>query len=213
VAIGRAQGVRTEAMLTDMDAPLGRMVGNALEIKEAVEVLMGGGPADVRELSLALAARMLRLAGVAADLGEAARRAEEALASGRALETFRRMVVRQGGDGGAIDDVSRLPSAPQRHLIRAGRRGHAAGWDAERVGRAVVALGGGRDRVEDAVDPGVGVVVLVRPGDEVRAGDGLLEVHYRDGERLGRALAILEGACPVADEAPAARPLVLGVIE
>ena len=206
VGIGRAQGVATEAMLTDMDAPLGRTVGNALEIRESIEVLEGGGPADVRELSLALAARMLRLAGVAAS-------AEEALTSGRALETFRRMVERQGGDPGVIDDPGRLPSAPHRHVVRAERRGFAQGWHAERLGMAAVALGAGRDRADDRIDPAVGAVVLARPGDAVHQGDALLEIHYRDGERLGRALELLAGACPVADAPPPARPLVLDVIE
>jgi pyrimidine-nucleoside phosphorylase len=208
IAIGRAQRVRTEAVLTAMDAPLGRMVGNALEVKESVEVLKGGGPADVRDLSLALAARMLRLAGIVSTEEESMRQATEALDSGRALEKFRRMVERQGGDVRVIDDPSRLPSAPHRHLIRAERSGHVHGWDAEKVGRACVALGAGRDRADDAIDPGVGAVVLAGPG-VVKAGDALLELHYREEERLARALEILTGGCRITDEPPARRPLVI----
>jgi pyrimidine-nucleoside phosphorylase len=213
VAIGRANGVTTEAMITGMDVPLGKTVGNALEIKESVEILKGGGPADVRELSLALAARMLRLAGVAKTLDEAERSANNALKSGKALETFRRMIVQQGGDASAIDDPARLPAASRQHLVRAERSGFAEGWHAELVGRAAVALGAGRDRADDTIDPAVGAVVLARPGDAVKQGDALLEIHYRDGERLGRALEILAGGCPISDEKPVAGPLILEVIE
>lgn len=205
-AIGNAQGVRTVALLTAMDAPLGRAVGNALEMREVVEVLEGGGPGDVRELSLALAARMVRLAGLAADDADARRLADDALDSGRAMERFRRMAEAQGGD------LSALHSAPRRHVVRSDRSGRAAGWHAERLGRAAVALGAGRDRVEDAIDPGVGAMVLARPNDEVRPGDGLLELHYRDGDRLSKALEILAGACPVTDGGVESSALVLETI-
>jgi pyrimidine-nucleoside phosphorylase len=213
VGIGRSQGVKTEALLTAQDVPLGRLVGNALEVKESIEVLQGGGPADLRELSLALTARMLCLAGVAQTLDEAGRMAGEALRSGRALEKFRQVIEQQGGDPGVLDDPARLPSAPHRLVVCAERSGFVQGWHGEKVGRAAVALGAGRDRVEDVIDPGVGAVVLVRPGDEVKAGAGLLEIHYRDQERLGKALEILAGGCPIEDRPPAQQALVLEVIE
>jgi pyrimidine-nucleoside phosphorylase len=212
VAIGTANGVRTEALLTAMDVPLGRAVGNALEVAECVAVLRGQGPEDVETLSLLLAARMVRLAGLAPTLHEAARLVRQALNSGRGLEKLRQIVERQGGDPNVIDDPSRLPAAPHSEVVQASRSGYCQGWDAERVGRAACVLGAGRDRVEDAVDPAVGALVLARPGDPVRAGDALLELHYRDPSRLGAALALLEGACPIADRPPEPAPLVLETI-
>jgi pyrimidine-nucleoside phosphorylase len=212
-AIGVAEGVRTEVLLTAMHHPLGRAVGNSLEVAECLEVLRGGGPADVRDLSVQLAARMVRLAGLAPDLGEAESRVRAALASGAGLEKLRQVIERQGGDPRVVDDSGRLPAAPHRELIRADRSGFARGWDAERVGRATVLLGAGRDRVEDTIDHAVGAVVLARPGDAVRAGDPLLELHYRDRGRLGAARALLRDACPIADEPPPQRPLVLEVLE
>ena len=184
-----------------MDAPLGRAVGNALEVVESVAVLSGGGPDDVRELSLNLAAHMVWLAGLAANLHEAEAKAADALRSGRGLEKFRQVVAQQGGDPRAIDDPSRLPSAPHREVLRADRSGYVAGWQAERVGRAVGVLGAGRDRVEHSVDAAVGAVVLVRPGERVKPGDGLIELHYRDESRLSAAKAMLAGACPIGEMA------------
>jgi pyrimidine-nucleoside phosphorylase len=213
VDIGLAQGVRTEALVTAMEVPLGRMVGNALEVRESIEVLKGAGPTDLRDLSLALSARMLCLAGLAASLDEALARVREALESGRALEKFRQMIERQSGDPRVIDDPDRLPAAPGRHLVRAERSGQVQGWDAEAVGRATVVLGAGRSRVDDEIDPGVGAVVLVRPGDEVKAGDPLLELHYREPERLGPALELLAGGCPIVAKARPAGPVVLEVLE
>jgi thymidine phosphorylase len=206
--IGKAHGVRTQALVTAMDVPLGRMVGNALEVKESIAVLKGAGAGDVRELSLELAARMVYLGGIACP-DEARARARRALESGEALERFRRMLEAQGGEPRVVDEPGRLPSAPRRHTVRADRAGHARGWDAERVGRATVLLGAGRDRAEDAVDPAVGAVVLARPGDEVREGDAILELHYRGPQKLAQALELLAGACPIDDEPPPARPLVL----
>jgi pyrimidine-nucleoside phosphorylase len=209
IGIGEAHGVRTEALLTAMDVPLGRMVGNALEVKESIEVLKGGGPRELRDLSLELAARMVRLGGAAANLDEARAKVRRALESGRGLEKLRQIVEAQGGEARVVDDHGLLPSVPHRHVVRAPRSGYVRGWEAEAVGRASVALGAGRDRAEDAVDPAVGAVVLARPGDEVREGDAILELHYRDPQKLARALELLTGACPIDDEPPPAQPLVL----
>jgi pyrimidine-nucleoside phosphorylase len=213
VAIGRAQGVQTEAVLTAMDVPLGHMVGNAVEVRESIEVLKGEGPADVRDLSVMLAARLLRLAGVVASVEQGEARVRAVLASGQGLEKFRQMVEAQGGDPRIIDEPDRLPSAPHRHLVRAERAGYVRGWEALSVGRATVLLGAGRDRALDAVDPGVGAVVLARPGDQVKPGDALLELLYRDESRLAGALAVLASACPIDDEPPRPGPLLLEVLE
>src|SRR5205807_10010840 len=158
-ATGAANGVKTTALVTAMDAPLGRNVGNALEVIECLETLKGRGPADLEALSVALAARMLLLGGVAADLPQAEAKVCAALTSGHGLEKFREIIVRQGGDPASVDDYGRLPAAPLRAAVRAPRAGYVVRLDAELIGRATMLLGAGRDRVEDPIDPGVGAVV------------------------------------------------------
>jgi pyrimidine-nucleoside phosphorylase len=213
VAIGRANGVRTEALLTAMDTPLGRAVGNSLEVIECLETLKGRGPADLEMLSVALAARMLRLGGVAATDQEAETKIRAALASGHGLEKLRDIVSQQGGDARVVDDYSRLPAAPRRAAFTASRSGYLTRLDAEMVGRATMVLGAGRDRVEDVIDPAVGAKVMARPGDGVRSGDTLVELHYRDPSRLGTALDLLRTACTIADEPPAHQELILETID
>src|SRR5262249_7061789 len=145
VSIGNASGVRTEAIITAMDAPLGRAVGNALEVAECIEVLKGGGPSDLVDVSIELAARMLVVGRSAPDRVEAERRARDAIRSGAGLERFRRIVEQQGGDPRVVDDGMRLPAAPQRHFVTAPRSGYITRVDAALVGRASVVLGAGRD--------------------------------------------------------------------
>ncbi len=209
VETGRRSGVRTEALITAMDAPLGRAVGNALEVVECVETLKGRGPADLEELSVRLAARMVRLAGLAGGDEEAERAVRRALDSGAGLETWRRIVAHQGGDPRTVDDYGLLPSAPERHLLRASRAGYLASLDAERIGRASVALGAGRGRVDDPVDPGVGIVLQAKPGDPVREGEPVMEIHYRSSGALEAALERLQGAVEIGDAAPGPSPLVI----
>ncbi len=209
VSIGAAAGVRTEAVITAMDAPLGRAVGNALEVAECIEVLRGGGPADLVDVSVELTARMLVLGRVAADRPQANARVRAAIASGEGLERLRRIIENQGGDPGVVDDVSRLPAAPERHVIKADRAGYVTRMDAGLVGRASVMLGAGRDRVEDPVDPSVGIRVLAKPGDGVSAGDGLLELHYADAARRDSAIALLAQAFSVGEAAPSPAPLLV----
>jgi pyrimidine-nucleoside phosphorylase len=212
VSIGNASGVRTEAIITRMDAPLGRAVGNALEVVECLEVLKGRGPADLIEISIELASRMVILSGVATDDADAKRRVREAIASGAGVERFRRIVEGQGGDPRVVDEYARLPAAPERHVIEAPRRGYLARLDAELVGRASVILGAGRDRLEDPVDPAVGIMVLAKPGDRVAAGDPVLELHYRTIARRDAALPLAARAVIVDDQAPAARPPIVARI-
>jgi pyrimidine-nucleoside phosphorylase len=212
-AIGTAHGVRTEAVLTPMDRPLGRAIGNALEVIEAAETLKGRGPKDLEGLSVYLAARMVRLGGLAATLEEAEARARTALTSGAGLEKFRTMIEQQGGDSRVLDDSARLPTAPKREILRADRAGYVRGFEAERLGRATVLLGAGRDRVEDAIDPAVGAVVLVQPGEQVKAGNALLELHYRDPARLDAARALLRDACLIDDAPLAEEPWPLITVE
>jgi pyrimidine-nucleoside phosphorylase len=212
VSIGNASGVRTEAVITAMDAPLGHAVGNALEVIECLDVLKGRGPDDLIEVSIELTARMLVLGKVAHDRADGDRQARAAIASGAGLERFRQIVEMQGGDPRSIDDYTRLPHVDQRHVVVAEHGGYVNRVDAELVGRASVALGAGRDRVEDSVDPAVGIVVNVKPGDEVRAGDPMLELHYRKRPTLDAALALVSRAVSIRDQRPAATRLIVAEV-
>ena len=212
VAIGNASGVRTEAIITAMESPLGRAVGNALEVIECIEVLKGGGPRDLIDVSVELAARMLVLGKVAPDLAAATQQVHNAIASGAGLERFRQIIEGQGGDPKVVDDYQRMPHVADRHIVAASRAGFVIAVDAELVGRASVALGAGRDRVEDPVDPAVGIMVVAKPGDAVRAGAPVLELHYRDRGRLEAAIRLTGQAITIGDEPPAPRRLIVGEV-
>ena len=212
VTIGTNSGVRTEAYLTDMDAPLGRAVGNALEIVECIETLKGGGPPDLRGVVIHLAARMLVLGGVESDAAAATARVTQALASGRALQTFGRMIEAQSGNPRVVDDVSLLPAAPDRAALTATRDGFVTALKAEAIGRASHTLGAGRSVVGDPVDHAVGIVLLVKPGDRVTRGQPLLEFHHRNGQGLLGAKELCGHAVTVGDQPPVPRPNVLGEV-
>jgi len=209
VAIGRAAGVRTEAVITNMEAPLGRAVGNASEVVESIETLKGAGPEDLERLSVLLAARMLIIAGIARDEVDAEARVRRAIASGSGVEKFRQIIENQGGDPHVIDDYGRLPSAPDHESVAAPREGYVATLDAEMVGRAAVALGAGRSRLDDVIDHGVGIAVLIPLGTGVRAGDRVLEIHHRNGRGLDVATTLLRQAIRISDGPPAASPLIV----
>jgi pyrimidine-nucleoside phosphorylase len=210
VAIGRQAGVRTEAVITDMDAPLGRAVGNALEIIECLDTLKGRGPAELTEAVRYLASRMVLLAGQERTEDAAAARVDAALSSGRALDTFARMIQRQGGNSRVVEDYSLLPSAPDREVYRASRAGYVTALRAEAVGRASNVLGAGRNKVGESVDHGVGVMTCARPGDRITAGQPLLELHHRGGHGVDAALALCQDACVIGDAPPALRRTILG---
>jgi pyrimidine-nucleoside phosphorylase len=212
VAIGTAAGVRTEAFITDMDAPLGRSIGNALEIIECLDVLKGAGPADLAAVVTRLASRMVVLAGIEMDEQAARRRVESAIQSGEALKRFGRMIERQGGDPRVIDDYGLLPAAPSREVVRAGRSGFVTRMRAEALGRASHVLGAGRTRVGDPVDHAVGLIVMVKPGDPVEAGDALVEIHHRDGLGLEVAVVLCRLAAEIGAAPPPAREKVLAEV-
>jgi pyrimidine-nucleoside phosphorylase len=209
VRVGTANGLRTTAVITAMDAPLGRYVGNSLEVIESIEVLKGNGPRDLTELSVLLAARMVKAAGLADDDDEAMDKVRSALGSGAGLEVFGRCVEEQGGDPRVIDDYSRLPTAPRTMAVVAPRSGFVSEMVAGAVGVASMVLGGGRERAEDGIDHAVGVVCRVKPGEAVRAGETVYEVHYRSTSKLLAALPLLEESFTVADAPPVEQPLVL----
>ena len=205
VAIGSANGVRTEAVVTAMDAPLGRAVGNALEIRECVETLRGQGAADVLEVVETIAGRVLQLAGRAGTPDEARDVVHQAMSSGAAFAKLRALVAAQGGDVAAIDDPTRLPRAAHTMTVPAGRDGVVSGLDAYCVGRAAVLLGAGRDRAGDPVDHAAGVLVRAAVGVAVRTGDPVLELHYNAGARLDQALASAAEAVTIGDDGPRPR--------
>ena len=203
-----ALGRRCTALLTAMDAPLGFAVGNAVEVEEAIEVLSGRGPADVRELTLQLGVEMLVAGEAAPDRAVARDRLERALADGSALQKFAEVVEAQGGDARAVDDPKRLPQPARVREVRATRGGTVAAIDAEQVGLAAMELGAGRARKEDRVDPAAGLLLRKRVGDEVRTGEVVAELHAASDERFSAGEARLRGALAVADEPPPAQPLV-----
>jgi pyrimidine-nucleoside phosphorylase len=212
IGIGAAHGTPVVAVLTDMDQPLGRAVGNANEIAESLDVLEGHGPPDVTELTMLLGEEMLVLADPGRDRGEARQALDEAVASGRALEVFASVVEAQGGNPRVVTDRSLLDVAPHARPITASRNGYVTRCDAMAVGVAAVRLGAGRAAKEDEVDHGVGITLSAKRGDRVDAGDLLGEVRYRDEHRLAAALALLDEAWEISDEPPPQRPLVLGTL-
>jgi pyrimidine-nucleoside phosphorylase len=209
VNIGSAAGVRTEALITAMDAPLGRMVGNSLEVIESIETLKGNGPKDLESLSVLLAARMLIAARVEHDETGAEDRIRAAIRSGGGLEKLRAIIEHQGGDPRVIDSYDRLPAAPDRHDVTASQSGYVAAIGAELVGRAAVALGAGRARLDDVIDPGVGIEVLAAVGTRVDEGEPVLRVHHRGRRGLDDAEALLRQAIEIRAQASALQPLVL----
>jgi pyrimidine-nucleoside phosphorylase/thymidine phosphorylase len=195
-----------------MEQPLGLEIGNANELHEAIDVLRGGGPPDVRALTLRLGAEMLVLGRAARTRAEATARLERALASGAALERLRLCVRLQGGDLRVIDDPARLPRAGRVHVLRAPRAGVVTGVDAGQLGRAATLLGAGRLRKEDRVDPGVGLTLHAKLGARVDRGDALCTVRYGDEGRWRAARAQLNAAFVVGSRAPAPTPLVLETV-
>lgn len=208
IRIAALHGVRTEAVLTSMDRPLGRAVGNAIEVIEAIETLKGRGPEDTEQLSVYLSARMLVIGGLATNHEDAEARVRAALDSGAGVERLRRIIEAQGGDGRVIDDYSRLPEAACQATVVAPATGRLAALDAGRVGRAAVALGAGRDRVEADVDPAAGIEILLPWGVDVRAGEAVAVVSGSDRARVDAACRVLADAIRVADDVPPLEPLV-----
>ena len=209
VHTGQRAGLRAEALITAMDAPLGRAIGNALEVAEAIDALRGRGPDDFMHVVTALASRMLICGGLADDDAAARARVERALASGEALERFRIMVEWQDGDPRIVDDLARLPRAPIVAPATAARDGAIVSIDAERLGRAAMVLGAGRSRADEAIDPAVGLVMRVSPGDRVRAGDVLADVHGRDAAAVEQVSGLVREAIDLGDAASPRGPLVL----
>jgi pyrimidine-nucleoside phosphorylase len=199
IALGADHGCPTVALLTAMDRPLGRACGNALEVEESIAALCGEGPPDLLEVTYALGAEMLLLGGAEPTREAARARLERAIADGSAAERFRAIIEAQGGNPHVLDDPAVLPQAAQVEVWRAPRRGVVARVEPRAIGRGVIALGGGRTRVEDAVDPSVGFVISARPGDRVQAGEPLASIFARDTAGIAAGRATLDAAIVVAD--------------
>ncbi|EPX63111.1 Pyrimidine-nucleoside phosphorylase [Cystobacter fuscus DSM 2262] len=209
IGVGAEMGRKVTALLTDMNQPLGRAVGNALEVVEAVEMLRGRAPADYTEVTLALTAEMLVLGGRAASLAEARQKLERAVADGSAVRKLQEIVQAQGGDPRAIDDYSRLPQARAQVDVLATEEGFVTGIQTEAVGLAAVALGAGRQRVDSRIDPAVGFTLLRKVGEPVKKGDPLVRIHYNDPAPVEDVRARLLAAYTCGPRAPEPQPLIL----
>jgi pyrimidine-nucleoside phosphorylase len=212
VGIGKAHDTPVVGILTDMDQPLGYEVGNANEMIESIATLRGEGPPDVTELTMRLGAEMLVLGGVAGDGIEARRRLEDAVTSGAGLSVFAAVIEAQGGDPGVLEDVSIFPSADREHTVVATRPGFVERCDALAVGRSAVRLGAGRQAKEDDVDPGVGITIHAKVGDDVADGSPLATVRYNTDAQLAACLPVLESAWVLSDEPQETRPLIMGEV-
>jgi thymidine phosphorylase len=192
-----------------MDQPLGRMVGNAMEVEECIDVLHGGGPADLRELCLHLAAWMFYLGGATKTVAEGKQLSDDIIASGRAFDRFRQLVELQGGDISTIDDPSRLPSADHQVDVPSPSAGYVCAIQCEHVGTACVILGGGRERKEDSIDPAVGIVIHKKIGDPVSAGEPLCTIHCHSDAQAERARKLLAESYAISPAPHAHKPSLI----
>uniref|UniRef100_A0A832MNG5 Pyrimidine-nucleoside phosphorylase n=2 Tax=Pseudothermotoga TaxID=1643951 RepID=A0A832MNG5_9THEM len=206
--IVKRNGKKARAVLSNMDQPLGRMVGNSLEVIEAVECLRGEGPEDVMQLSFTLVKEMLDLAGVRVNLNDI----ESMVRSHEPLNRFKKFIERQGGDPSVVDDPSRLPISRDIVEVRADRDGYVARLDAEAIGRACVLLGGGRSKKEDSIDHSVGIELLKKVSDHVKAGDVLAKVYHSKRSDLNSALSLVQSAYVIFEHPVESPPTVLEVI-
>ena len=213
VETGERMGKQVVALLTDMDQPLGQMIGNALEVIEVVKVLRGEGPEDLRELCLHLAGWMLHLGGVSRTIAEGTQLSSQLVSSGKALDKFRQMVELQGGDAQMTDDVSRLPQAQYTAQIMSPKAGFIASMQCEQIGTACVILGGGRERKEDSVDPAVGIALHKKVGDRIAAQEPLATIHYNSEARAEQAQRLIAESIHIGNAAPLKRPLIHRVIQ
>src|SRR5688572_643842 len=208
VQLGADHDCPTAALSTAMDRPLGRAVGNALEVEEAILTLKGEGPADLLEVTYALGAEMLVLGGVSQTHDAARRSMEHAISSGKAAERFAQIIEAQGGNPGVVEDPAVLPQARACELFAAPRRGFIARIEPREIGRGLTALGGGRTKVDDAVEPSVGIVITARVGDWVESGEPLATIFARDSNGIEAGRAALRGAIAIGDEAELPLPLI-----
>jgi pyrimidine-nucleoside phosphorylase len=208
IELGHDHQCPTVALITAMDRPLGRACGNALEVEEAIQALMGEGPTDLMEVTYALGVEMLMLGGFSGGRGEARATLEKVIRTGAAAEHFRKIIAAQGGDARVVDDPGLLPQAKAVEIYAATRRGFIAAVEPRTIGRAIIDMGGGRSKMEDTVDPSVGLVITAKPGDWVEAGEPLGTIFARDRAGIEVARQALGTAIRIADEAEPPLPLI-----
>lgn len=206
VETGRRMGKKVVALITDMDQPLGRAAGNALEVVECIEVLRGAGPEDLRELCLELSAWMFYLGARSGSVAEGKKLAAEMIASGRARDKFREIIRLQGGDAAVVDEPSRLPRARHTAEVPSPAAGWVASTQCELLGIACVVLGGGREKKEDSIDPAVGLLFHKKVGDAVQAGEPLCTIHYNSEARLAEARRLIEQSYRIEPSAACGKP-------
>jgi len=209
IDIGGALGMKVSSLLTQMSQPLGEAVGNAIEIRETIDLLKGGGPADAREITLQLCAGMLVLPGLAKNQQDAMEKLTRLLDSGKALEKFTEWIAAQGGDPRIVDDQSLLVVTNDIDELKADRSGYIQSIMTRDVGVAGNILGGGRMKTDDVVDTAVGFIVPAKPGDKVNAGDTLVNIHHRGGKNLDAAKRMLREAIVIGDAPVKALPLII----
>ncbi|HEX8816838.1 MAG TPA: thymidine phosphorylase [Terriglobales bacterium] len=213
VETGHRMGKQVIALITNMDEPLGRSVGNALEVAECIDVLRGLGPEDLRELSLELAGWMFHTGAEAADVEQGRARAEREIKSGHALEIFRQMITLQGGDASVVDHPERLPHSQHTMEVASPRSGYVTAINTEQMGTACVILGGGREKKEDTIDHAVGYIVHKKLHDRVQIGEPLVTLHYNSEARAQRAQQLILDSYQIADAPPREKkPLIRKVI-
>lgn len=212
VKIGTGVGRKTIGVLSDMDQPLGFAVGNALEVKEAIETLKGAGPADLRELCITLGSYMLLLGKVADSIEDARKKLIHSIESGGALNKFKEFVAAQGGDPSVVDDTSLLPHADIVYNVKSTEEGYVSKINAMEVGEAALVLGAGRENKESKIDLSVGIVIKKKVGDFVKADDVIAEIHGSSMEKVKEAESILKAAYSYSSESPKPRPLILGIV-
>jgi pyrimidine-nucleoside phosphorylase len=208
IDLGHDHQCPTVALITAMDRPLGRACGNALEVEEAIQALTGEGPADLMEVTYALGVEMLMLGGFGGGRGEARATLEKLIRTGAAAEHFRKIIGAQGGDPRVVDDPGLLPQAKAVEIYSAPRRGFVASVEPRAIGRAIIDMGGGRSRMEDVVDPSVGLVITAKPGDWVETGEPLGTIFAADRGGVEIARGALGTAIRIADEAEPPLPLI-----
>jgi pyrimidine-nucleoside phosphorylase len=204
---------RIVVLITDMEQPLGRAIGNALEIRECIEFLKGNTPEDLETISIALSAHMIRLGGRAKSVSQAAKMAYEAVSKGHAAERFRQMIRAQGGDGRVVDNPDLLPRAANIQEFRSRSNGFMTRCDAKLLGLASNALGAGRNRMEDLVHPSVGLYLEKKLGDRVKRGEVMCQIHWNDESRLRNAMPLIERAFEIKTRPVRSRPLIHAVLE
>jgi len=209
VEIGNKTGRKTVALITNMDQPLGHAVGNALEVREAINTLNGQGPPDLTELCLALGSQILVLGGIAGSARDARPVLEELLRNGKAMHKFKEMVEAQGGTITALENPEELPRAQHIHAVKSPAAGYVAAIDTEAVGRTAMLLGAGRKTKEESIDPAVGIIARKKMGDRIKPGDILAELHVNDSGKLPEAEEQLIEAYRFSKEIPEATPLIL----